>query len=155
QKRATADLNLPLGDRNASGWLHTGAFRLNTLWQDSGVPGRDIVALKSRAVAPSIAFGLGTPTRVTAQAQILRQDNQPDYGIPGAAWLESPLTPTTVLAPRAVDQANYYGSVGYDYDKASQNSYTARVEHDVNRNLTLRNQTRYNRAYRDAVISTV
>ena len=50
-------------------------------------------------------------------AQVMRQDNVPDYGIPGAAW-EEPLTPTTVLAPAPVESSNYYGSVGYDYDKA-------------------------------------
>ena len=48
----------------------------------------------------------------------MRQDNVPDYGIPGAAWLEEPLTPTTVQAPRPVDSTNFYGSVGYDYDNA-------------------------------------
>ena len=56
------------------------------------------------------------------------------------------------LAPAPVDQSNYYGSTGYDYDKGRQNSYTARVEHDVNRNLTLRNQTRNNETHREAVI---
>jgi catecholate siderophore receptor len=65
------------------------------------------------------------------------------------------LTPTTVLAPGPVESSNYYGSVGYDYDKASQDSYTARAEHDVNPSLTLRNQTRYNHADREAVISTI
>ena len=65
------------------------AFRLNVLWQDRGVPGRDEVEHESRAVAPSLALGLGTPTRVTLGAQIMRQDNLPDYGIPGAAWEES------------------------------------------------------------------
>jgi catecholate siderophore receptor len=84
----------------------------------------------------------------------MRQDNLPDYGIPGAAW-EEPLTPTSTLTPQPVDQSNYYGSIGYDYDKGRQNSYTARIEHDVNRNLTLRNQTRYNETHRDAVISAV
>ena len=118
----------------------------------SARPGRS--AHESRAVAPALALGVGTPTRVTLGAQIVRQDNVPDYGIPGAAW-EEPLTTTSALAPAPVDQSNFYGSPGYDYDKGRQNSYTARVEHDVNRNLTLRNQTRYNKTDREAVISTV
>ena len=50
---------------------------------------------------------------------------------------------------------NFYGSVGYDFDKVEQESYTARVEHDVNSNLTLRNQTRYNDTHREAVITAV
>ena len=54
-----------------------------------------------------------------------------------------------------MDSTNFYGSVGYDYDNASQDTYTARVEHDVNPRLTLRNQSRYNRARREAVITTI
>ena len=155
QSRLSADANWGRPMDHQGSWASRSAFRLNVLWQDSGVPGRDEVRLESRAVAPSLALGLGTSTRVTLAAQIMRQDNLPDYGIPGAAWLDEPLTPTTVRASAPVDQSNFYGTVGYDYDKARQNSYTARVEHDVNRNLTLRNQTRYNKTHRDAVISTV
>jgi catecholate siderophore receptor len=155
QSRLSADVNWGQPMSHQGSWASRSAFRLNMLWQDSGVPGRDEVHLESRAVAPSLALGVGTPTRVTLAAQIMRQDNVPDYGIPGAAWLEEPLTPTTVRASAPVDQSNYYGSAGYDYDKARQNSYTARVEHDVNRNLTLRNQTRYNETHRDAVITAV
>ena len=54
------------------------------------------------------------------------------------------MTPTTVLAPAPVDQSNYYGSLGYDYDKASQDSYIGSVEHDVAATSRFRNQTRYN-----------
>jgi catecholate siderophore receptor len=155
QKRFTADLNIPFAPAASDGWLSKSAVRLNALVQNSGVPGRDIVELESKGFAPSIGLGVGTPTRVIVAAQIVRQDNVPDYGIPGAAWLESPLTATTALAPAPVDQRNYYGSPAYDYDKASQDSYTARLEHDVRRNMTFRNQTRYNKTHRDAVISTV
>ena len=136
-------------------------------WSKQCLPSERLVAGQRRAwprrrcssrARPSrrrLALGLGSPTRVTVGAQIVRQDNLPDYGIPGAAWQDAPLTPTTMRAPAPVDQSNFYGSVGYDYDRARQNSYTARVEHDVNRSLTLRNQTRYNQTHREAVISAV
>jgi catecholate siderophore receptor len=152
--RLTTDLNFA-SSGDSERWWGKSAFRLNALWQDGGVPGRDEVDQKSRGVAPSVAFGLGTPTRLTASAQILRQDNLPDYGIPGAAWQEEPLTPTTVQTPGPVDQANFYGSPGFDHDDAEQDAYTLRLEHDVNRRFTLRNQMRYNRARRDAIISTI
>ena len=154
QSRLSADMNWGRPMDHQGSWASKSAFRLNVLWQDSGVPGRDEVQNESRAVAPSLALGVGTPTRVVLGAQIMRQDNLPDYGIPGAAW-DEPLTPTSPLAPAPVDQSNYYGSLGYDYDKGRQNTYTARVEHDLNRALTLRNQTRYNKTQREAVISTV
>jgi catecholate siderophore receptor len=154
QSRLSADVNWGRPMDHPGSWGSRSAFRLNMLWQDSRVPGRDEVTLESRAVAPSLALGVGTSTRVMLGAQIMRQDNLPDYGIPGAAW-EQPLTAASALAPQPVDQSNYYGSTGYDYDKGRQNSYTARIEHDVNRNLTLRNQARYNKTDREAVISTV
>jgi catecholate siderophore receptor len=155
QQRTTVDLNhaFPIGDGGS--WIHRSAVRLNALWQEGGVPGRDVVELKNQSIAPSVAFGLGSTTRVTAAAQITRQDNVPDYGIPGSAWLDTQLAPATVRATQPVDPTTFYGSVGYDYDKVEQESYTGRVEHDLNNNLTLRNQARYNQTHRKAVISTI
>jgi catecholate siderophore receptor len=154
QRRGTIDLNQRLSLRN-NRWIEKSAVRFNALWQDSGVAGRDEVKNETKAFAPSIGLGLGTPTRVLASAQVLRQHNLPDYGIPGAAWRQSPLTPTTVIAKNPVDQSNYYGSPAYDYDRARQNTLTARVEHDLAPHWTVSNQTRYNRTEREAVISTV
>ncbi len=153
QARTTADFNH--GFSGSDSWFGRAAVRLNVLWQDSGVPGRDEVQLKSRAFAPSVAFGLGTPTRLTLQGQVMRQDNVPDYGIPGAAWLDAPIAPTTVQATSAVDQKNFYGNRAFDSDKAEQDNVTVRLDHDVSRQLSLRNQTRYNRAYREAIVSAI
>lgn len=153
QARTTADLNYAFSGSDS--WLGRSALRMNVLWQDSGVPGRDAVQLSSRAFAPAVAFGLGMPTRVTIQSQVLRQSNVPDYGIPGAAWSAQPLAPTTVRATAPVRQANFYGSVAFDNDRAEQDSVTVRVERDVSRQLTLRNQTRYNRAHRAAIVSAI
>jgi catecholate siderophore receptor len=152
--RATADLNWA-NSGDSDSWWGKAAFRLNALWQDGGVPGRNEVEHESRGFAPSLAFGLGTSTRLTASAQILRQENLPDYGVPGAAWQKEPLTPTTIQTPSPVDQANFYGSTSFDHDDAVQDSYTVRVEHDIDRRFTLRNQTRYNRANRDAIVSAI
>jgi catecholate siderophore receptor len=92
---------------------------------------------------------------VTVGAQFMRQDNVPDYGVPGAAWRHEPLTPTTVVAAAPVDQSNYYGSRGFDYDKAAQNSVVARIEQDLSPRSTVQNQTRYNSARREAVITSI
>jgi catecholate siderophore receptor len=155
QKRFTADINesLPVGDPDR--WLGRSAFRLNALWQDSGMPGRDVASRESKSFAPSLALGIGTPTRVVASAQVVRQNNMPDYGVPGAAWTERPLAPTTIVASAPVDQTNFYGSALADYDEASQDSVLARVEHDISPRVTLRNQTRYNQTSRDAAITAI
>ena len=153
--RATLDLNHDFAVDAKESWLDHTAIRLNALWEDGGVAGRDIVARENQSVAPSIALGLNTRTRVVAAAHVTRQDNVPDYGIPGAAWTQAPLTPTTVVAARPVDSQKFFGSVGYDFDKVEQESYTSRIEHDLNSALTLRNQVRYNRTERTAVITAV
>jgi catecholate siderophore receptor len=154
QRRFQADVNQPLGPGNQDSWWGGSAFRLNALVQDSGVPGRDLTERESRGLAPALTLGLNSHVRVTAQGQFMRQDNLPDYGIPGAAWQDGPLTPTGVVAPGEVRQANFYGALS-DHDEVSQDSYTGRLEVDVNPNLTLRNQTRYNKTHRSAVITSI
>ena len=154
QLRATADLNqaLPLGADGS--WLSRSAVRLNALFQNGGVPGRDEVENERNAVAPSLSLGLGSATRVTVSGQFVRQDNVPDYGLPGAAYPDGPLIPGGSMASRPVDQANFYGTPAADFDEVEQDSYLGKVEHDFKPGFTLRNQARYNRAHRRAVIST-
>ncbi len=76
-KRATFDLNQPLG----VGPLEGTAVRFNALWQEGGTAGRNEVQQDSWAIAPSFATGLGTSTRISLMAHILRQDNTPVYGV--------------------------------------------------------------------------
>ena len=154
-RRLSTDLGSALPVGTSGGWLTRAAGRMNALWQDSGIPGRDFVKQNRQAIAPAITIGLGTPTRFTLAAEALRQNNIPDYGLPGAAWSRNQLTATTVRAGQAVNQSNYYGSPGYDYDRGLQNSYTARFERDINDGLTLRNQARYNDTYREAVVTSI
>lgn len=153
--RLTADLNqdLHIGERGT--FLGNAAVRVNVLWQDGGTAGRDYVGRESRAIAPSISFGLETPTRLEISGQIMRQDNVPDYGLPAAASPIGPLTATGVVSPNEISQSNFYGNPDVDYDKARQDSVTVRLEHDIRPGVTVRNQTRYNETSREAVLSTI
>ncbi len=153
-KRVTADLNTPVPLGEDGSWLNGTAVRVNALWQDAGVAGRDHTTTERLSVAPSVAFGLGSPTRVTLFGQFTRQDGLPDYGVPGAAW-DTPLTPTSTLTTRPVDQATYYGSPDVDYDEADQQTLTARVERDLAPGWMVRNQTRRNETTRDAVVTAI
>lgn len=140
--RTTIDLNQDLGFGPEGSWTQGTAFRLNGLYQEGGVPGRDIVERNSWAIAPSVAFGLGTDTRVFLSTQHVRQDNIPDYGLPSR--MGYPLA--------GVSDEWFYGSVS-DFEDISQDSYTARIEHDINENITITNQTRYSESDRLAVVS--
>lgn len=135
--RTTLDVNEPL---TADGRV---AARVNAMWQDAGVPGRDVVENRSWGVAPSLAFGLGTPTQVVASYQHLAQDNVPDYGLPRQAFDFDPPVPLS----------NFYGLKARDFERIDQDLGTVAVTHRVNDDLTLRNLTRYGRTYRDSVIT--
>ncbi|WP_282877055.1 hypothetical protein [Pseudomonas peli] len=49
---------------------------------ESNVAGRDKVNYDRWGIAPSLAFGLGTPTRVNLDYYHLESDDLPDSGIP-------------------------------------------------------------------------
>ncbi|WPB58462.1 catecholate siderophore receptor Fiu [Xylophilus sp. GOD-11R] len=142
--RATADLNKPL-DLSIPG----SALRLNLMAQDFGTPGRDYVKSKRVGFAPSIAFGLGTPTRTYFNYLYIDQNNRPDggvptYGLPGYIGARGP----------RVDSENYYGSRS-DYDDIKLHMFTARFEHDFAPGTTLRNTTRLGNTEQDYVLTGV
>jgi len=74
--RATYDINQVLGK--------TIALRFNALFQEGGVSGREVAENNKWSVAPSLAFGLGTPTRLILGYQHTEQRNIPDRGVPQA-----------------------------------------------------------------------
>ena len=73
-KRLTADVQRAFGS--------SGAFRLNLMGSDGAQKGSRALDRESRAIAPSVAWGLGTPTRLYLFSQHIRQDNVPDGAIP-------------------------------------------------------------------------
>ena len=145
-KRATADLNRTLSD--------TSAMRLNLMVQDSGVPGRDVVENTGFGIAPSLAFGLGTPTRVYLYSQHVRQDNVPDGGIPTIGLKGYYNADAALRGGARVDSHNFYGSV-HDYEKVDADMVTARIEHDLGSGLKLQNITRYGKSSMDRVLTGV
>lgn len=155
QGRVTADFNWSPAVSSGDGWWSRSGVRLNALWQDRGTPGRDYVKNTSTGLAPAVSLGMGMRTRVFASGQFVRQDNIPDYGVPTAGWNEAVLAPGVVPTGQPVRQANYYGSLDYDYDRGEQDAGLVRAEHEVRRNFTIYNQTRVNRTHRDAVLSTI
>ncbi len=148
-KRFTADFNQPLEQV-----LKGAAFRINAMFNDADVPGRDVVTNQRWGVAPTLAFGLGTPTRTTFSYTHLAQDNTPDYGIP---WVTANQT-NTLLTPY-IDQAspvnynNFYGLKNRDFEKTTTDVFTAKVEHEFNDSVSLRDLVRYGRNRRDSVVA--
>ncbi len=135
--RQTVDSNWQLGD--------TTAFRLNAMNHSQDVDGRDAVDYKRWGVAPTISFGLGTPTRVTLSYYHMETDDTPDSGIPYTISPKGSNDPDFHRTPiDTVDRDNFYG-LESDYRRTRSDMGTLLVEHDFSERLTLRNQTRYTR----------
>ena len=144
-RRLTTDINVPvkfLGERTA--------FRLNTVTHAADVAGRDETNNSRWGLAPSLAFGLGTPTRLTVSYYKLRQDNLPDYGIPFVPVTNNALAEYRDQ-PAPVDRSNWYGMVKRDFEKTISDMGTVRVEHDFSDQTSLRNQLRYAVSSRDSL----
>ncbi len=122
--RGVADFNLPLGG--------SAAARVALMDQRNGVVQRDQVLYRRYGVAPSVAFGIDTATRLTLSYFKEEENNIPDYGIP---FIDG--------APAHVDRNNYYGLVNYDRTRTNTNIGTIRFEHDFSERITVSDSLRY------------
>ena len=117
--------------------------------QDYGTPGRDEAKTKRFGFAPSLVFGLGTPTRASFNYLYVDQKNRPDggvstYGLPGYIGAVGP----------AVDRSNYYGSLN-DFDDVTLHMFTAKVEHNFSPTTILRNTSRLGSTEQDYVLTGI
>ncbi|MGU3389748.1 TonB-dependent receptor [Sphingomonas sp. M1A8_2b] len=146
-KRVTGDVNLKVSD--------TAAFRIEGMWHDQDVAGRDAIWQKRWGIAPSFAVGLGTPTRLTASFYHMESSELPDSGIPylytianhpgtGNVTTQPALGTVTTAGGQTgyVSRKNFYGLAARDFRDANTNQATIRVEHDFG-GITLRNTARY------------
>ena len=158
--RGTLDWNRVIGAADGSAT----AFRINAVAEDGGVAGRDEVKNKRWGFAPSIAFGLNTPTRVYLDYLHVKQDNVPDGGVPtiglpgystpDALLINSPILRRTFLNyAQPVDSKNFYGTSS-DFNDVTADMFTARVEHDITPDMTLRNITRYGKTQQDYMLTS-
>ena len=122
------------------------------MWTDAEAPGRDAVTSRRWAVAPSLAVGVGKPTRLTLSYSHLAQENLPDYGIP---WVPPTNVPLRDHAdqPPPVNYDNFYGLTGRDYEDTLTDTATAIADHSFSRGASLRSLVRFGRTKRDSLIT--
>ncbi|MEJ8853818.1 catecholate siderophore receptor Fiu [Variovorax robiniae] len=157
-KRGSIDWNKSLSGENGIG----ASFRLNAFALDADVAGRDEVKSKRWGIAPSLAFGLNSPTRVYLDYVHIDQNNIPDGGVAtvGLPGYTNP-DPLALGARRRtflnyaapVDPSNYYGTSS-DFDKVKSDMFTARVEHDITPDMKVRNITRYGKTEQDYMLTS-
>ena len=135
--RGTVDVNQPL-----SQVLPNTALRINLMAHGDDVVGRDKIELRRQGFAPSIAFGLGTPTQITLSYLLQHEDNIPDYGFP---YING--------APLRTDRDTFYGLTKEDHEKTLVNVGTLRLDHRFNDIFNLRNTLRYSHVDRDSAVT--
>lgn len=123
--RLTADLNQPFAE--------TAAARLNLMTHVNDVPGRDVERYERWGLAPSLALGIGTATRLTLTGFYQEDENIPEYGV---------LFRNNRPVP-GVDPSDYFGYRNVDIQKSKTASSTAIIDHRVSSLLRIRNLSRW------------
>ncbi|MBP6020002.1 MAG: TonB-dependent siderophore receptor [Burkholderiaceae bacterium] len=136
-RRVTADLNQPFGDSMA--------FRLNAMYHENEVAGRKHADFERWGVAPSLAWGLGTPTRVVASYFHQKDKNTPDFGVPMSR---------NGGRMQGIGRDYWGGLSNADIEETENNSATLLVEHDFNDKTSIRNQTRWSETKRYTLLNT-
>ncbi|MBU6502337.1 MAG: TonB-dependent siderophore receptor [Burkholderiales bacterium] len=128
--RSTLDHNQPLSD--------TSAFRVAVMGQQGDATTRDQTKLQDFGIAPSLRFGIGTPTEITLTGLLQHNHDMPDYGVP-------PLNG----APVNVNSKTAYGFTD-DRTISDIGALGAVIEHRLTAASSIRNQTQYNDVTTDA-----
>ncbi|HWB50557.1 MAG TPA: TonB-dependent siderophore receptor [Stellaceae bacterium] len=138
-KRLTADVNQPLPQLGEGA-----ALRINLMGQDNYFADRNVAENSRFGLAPSLALGLGTPTRITLSYLHQSEYDIPDYGLPWVYSAPSGSLPQIARpAPLSLTQSNYYGFENGNYLRTNVDVATAKIEHDFDKNLTISDQFRY------------
>ncbi|MCW2268031.1 putative TonB-dependent receptor BfrD precursor [compost metagenome] len=135
-------------------FLDSAAFRLNLMSHEQNVAGRDAINYDRWGVAPSLTFGLGTPTRVNLNYYHMESNDLPDSGIPygyklpGANAAHDHDKPTD-----GGDSSNFYGLKDRDFRKTRADISTFSIEHDLNDSMTIKNTLRHGSTSQDYVLT--
>jgi len=113
-RRATADINVPFPD-----FADGSAFRLNVMGTDGGVAGRPYAENRRFGIAPSLSFGMNSPTRLTVSYFHFTESDTPDYGLP---WFENGLA-------QGVNRHSYFGFPDENYLRTNDDVITLKAGH--------------------------
>jgi catecholate siderophore receptor len=153
-KRATLDANYQVGDM--------AAVRLNAMWHDADVAGRDVVTYNRWGISPSFALGLDTPTRAFLNYYHLQSDDIPDPGIPferqgNASQVKTAddlhIGPAEVINGQKIARDTFYGLADRDFRKTNIDELLFRFEHDLSDTIHIRNTAKYANVQQAYIIS--
>ena len=132
----------------------TAAGRLNLMSHESNVAGRDAINYDRWGIAPSLAFGLGTGTRVNLDFYHLESDDLPDSGIPYSIPANKVHSSANPDKPTdGGDSSNFYGLTNRDFRKTRTDIATFAIEHDLSDSLTIKNTLRHGNSLQDYILT--
>ncbi|MCH4871878.1 TonB-dependent receptor [Pseudomonas sp. TMW22091] len=145
-QRYTLDGNYQFSD--------TVAGRLNLMSHESNVAGRDSVNYDRWGIAPSLAFGLGTDTRVNIDYYHMESNDLPDSGIPYGYSVGKTHTAASPDRPNnGGDSSNFYGLKDRDFRKTRTDITTLAFEHDFTEDLHIKNTLRHGNSMQDYILT--
>ncbi|SIR32037.1 catecholate siderophore receptor [Shewanella morhuae] len=134
--RASLDINRVIADE--------AAVRLNVMAHDADTPGRNEVSGNRWGVAPSVTFGLTTPTKVTLEYYHFENHDVPDYGIPYDQSKGQPVD---------VNPDNFYGLLSRDFRDNTDDTASVLISHDFNNDFQFTSTSVYSRNTNDYIVT--
>jgi len=134
-KRLTMDVNRQVNDQTA--------VRLNVMGHDADQAGRNNVYSKRWGVAPSVAFGLNSPTTVTVSYYHLNSYDMPDFSAPFRSAGGTP--------DGGFQRNQFYGLNNRDYRRGQTDTGEIKVEHRINDTWKIKNTTMVGRSTLDYI----
>ncbi|GBR09729.1 TonB-dependent siderophore receptor [Asaia siamensis] len=121
-KRGTIDINRQIGSSTA--------FRLNAMGADGDTAGRAPIGGHRWGVSPSLAFGLGTKTRLTLGYYHLYSFDMPDYSAPYSKITHEPLK---------IPRSTVLGLEDRDFERSTTDLGQIILERDLFKDFMFRN----------------
>ncbi|WP_313808577.1 TonB-dependent receptor [Sphingobium sp.] len=135
--RATVDANKRINDLVA--------VRINAVYHENDVPGRDVENYKRWGVAPAVTIGIDGPTSLTLQYEHLDDRAMPQYGLRYYANNGGFL--------KDFDRSGYYGFANLDQQNSKTDSIQAIFSHAFSDTVKIRNLTRYENIRQNTITS--
>ena len=123
--RATLDVDDPLSS--------TSALRIDVMAQNGAPTTRKDMTVKDDGIAPSLRFGINTPTEITVSALVQHNNDRPDYGVQA-------LNGKPVLPDPNHDAYGY----STDHTTSDVTALNAGIRHKWSDDLWFRDQIQYN-----------
>jgi catecholate siderophore receptor len=151
-KRMTADLNYQLSDQ--------AAIRLNGMWHDQGVAGRDAIYFSRWGFASALTLGLTGPTQISFGLYHLQSDDLPDSGIPFERTLEQAIAsgeksigPATNVNGVEVPRGVFFGLANRDFRITNVDEGHLRFSHEISEAVRAEFNAKYSNVAQSYVIT--